>query len=702
MHSFASLCVVVVVVVCSPFLSPWHAPNQDGVGKSRFIRTCLAESVVEDDASLKRVLPHINLVKKSEVTTVFMDTAGTPQSPEEKAQFEADVRAADVILLLYHAQPVPYDETRPRDEVAQLIRKKLRHWLQRVRILRGDENNFPPVILVGTHIDVRSSMMPGEHADAATLARFYEQIENVNYAEEMQPIFSEYPEVDGGYEVSCSLLLNIRAALLNAHRAVVYPTKPIYDSEKKRLTPQYLACLKRIFALCDLDCDGVLNDTDISYFNKKTFDMDLPSKDLEHVKRIAAYSNAGFVDMDRGGAVRFEGFCFWLTVFAEKHEDEVPWQVAYAWGYDRKLRLRPEYLCPRDLYFDGLLETDLVGPAAVTLELSNDAIKWLAQLFSRHAHGRTHLTVEQLELMWSSLAHEGQALEVPIPWSAAEVAQGEVVQIEAGKGLTLQSFLALWSLLLADNTFAALEKTVSCASLLGYTHLDEAEENDASFVQTPVRWDDDRRYLRAMIVSSNPQILAGIASKLTGVPRAGVRSCGYLDEGILLNVECPREPVLTLSVVSRTDCFVFAYGDEPGGWEFCHAFAQTIRNAAALRECAPVMFLHVPTSAPGGNDKSAENGNLASSPASSSSSTSKSAAIAYCRSLGVPPPITMDGIKSWDEFRGNFMSCVVEKRFKKWIIQPGPSTATILTGVALVGLLVAGWFLWQRSKKDAQ
>lgn len=133
--------------------------------------------------------------------------------------------------------------------------------------------------------------------------------------------------------MSCSLLLNIRAALLNAHRAVVYPMGPIYNVHEKSLTPLFRDRLKRIFTLCDRDGDGVLGDADIQFFNHATFEQDLPSKDLEHVKRIACYSNPAYVDSTRGDAVRFEGFCFWLTVFAEKHEEEVPWQVAYAWGY---------------------------------------------------------------------------------------------------------------------------------------------------------------------------------------------------------------------------------------------------------------------------------------------------------------------------------------------------------------------------------
>ncbi len=51
-------------------------------------------------------------------------------------------------------------------------------------------------MLVGTHIDERAPGAQGARNDDE-LAAFFEQIENRSFNEEIQPIISEYPEVDG-------------------------------------------------------------------------------------------------------------------------------------------------------------------------------------------------------------------------------------------------------------------------------------------------------------------------------------------------------------------------------------------------------------------------------------------------------------------------------------------------------------------------
>jgi hypothetical protein len=35
--------------------------------------------------------------------------------------------------------------------------------------------------------------------------------------------------VEGGFEVSAALLINLQAALVTAHKAVMFPMAPIYD-----------------------------------------------------------------------------------------------------------------------------------------------------------------------------------------------------------------------------------------------------------------------------------------------------------------------------------------------------------------------------------------------------------------------------------------------------------------------------------------
>ncbi len=50
---------------------------------------------------------------------------------------------------------------------------------------------------------------------------------------------------------------------------------------------------------------------------------------------------------------------------------------------------------------------------------------------------------------------------------------GRIVPVDAEKGLPLGSFVALWQLLLVDNSFAAVELAASYAAYAGFGHGDE-------------------------------------------------------------------------------------------------------------------------------------------------------------------------------------------------------------------------------------
>ncbi len=59
----------------------------------------------------------------------------------------------------------------------------------------------------------------------------------------------------------------------------------------------------------------------VAAFSVRTFEEELPARSLEHVRRVAKFQNAAFLDEREG--VRFEGFAFWIALFAEKQEEEV-------------------------------------------------------------------------------------------------------------------------------------------------------------------------------------------------------------------------------------------------------------------------------------------------------------------------------------------------------------------------------------------
>lgn len=51
-----------------------------------------------------------------------------------------------------------------------------------------------------------------------------------------------------------------------AQKAVLHPTAPLYDSREHVLKPACVEALQRIFNLCDLDKDGVLDDDELNEF----------------------------------------------------------------------------------------------------------------------------------------------------------------------------------------------------------------------------------------------------------------------------------------------------------------------------------------------------------------------------------------------------------------------------------------------------
>jgi hypothetical protein len=123
----------------------------------------------------------------------------------------------------------------------------------------------------------------------------------------------------------------------------------------------------------------------VAAFSVRTFEEELPARSLEHVRRVAQFQNAAFLDAREG--VRFEGFAFWIALFAEKQEEEVrvernhyaprhhyafclfilsfkiPWTVLYEWGYDHRLQLDEDtFLYPSQVRKEKAKTISLFSP----------------------------------------------------------------------------------------------------------------------------------------------------------------------------------------------------------------------------------------------------------------------------------------------------------------------------------------------------
>lgn len=68
------------------------------------------------------------------------------------------------------------------------------------------------------------------------------------------------------YQCSAKNLKNISEVFYYAQKAVLHPTGPLYSAEDKELKPECKRALCRIFNICDLDNDGILNDYELNLF----------------------------------------------------------------------------------------------------------------------------------------------------------------------------------------------------------------------------------------------------------------------------------------------------------------------------------------------------------------------------------------------------------------------------------------------------
>ena len=74
-------------------------------------------------------------------------------------------------------------------------------------------------------------------------------------------------------QCSARNLKNISEVFFYAQKAVLHPTGPLYSAEDKELKPECKRALCRIFNICDLDNDGILNDYELNLFQVFGFDI---------------------------------------------------------------------------------------------------------------------------------------------------------------------------------------------------------------------------------------------------------------------------------------------------------------------------------------------------------------------------------------------------------------------------------------------
>ncbi|KAI0770529.1 mitochondrial Rho 1 [Fomes fomentarius] len=361
--------------------------GDEGVGKSTIVTSLIKESFVP---RVQHIVPEVTIppeVTPENVTTYIVDSGS---EPNDRQHLESEIRKAHVICVVYSI-----DNPNSFDRIPT-------YWLPYFRQLGVNV----PVIL-----------------------------------DEIIPIMNESKEVETCVECSAKLPLNVSEVFYFAQKAVLHPTAPLYDSRDHVLKKDCIAALRRIFKLCDINKDGILDAAELNEFQRKCFDAPLQAQELEGIKDMVRQHSEGGV---RDNGLTEAGFLYLHTIFIQRGRLETTWTVLRKFGYGEDLRLTEDFLYPKfEVPYDCSVELSPLGYQFLTVIFEN---------YDKDQDGA--LNKEELDELFSTSPGN--------PWAGQKFPDTTVAD-DTG-AVTLQGWLAQWSM----TTLLDHRTTLAYLAYLGY------------------------------------------------------------------------------------------------------------------------------------------------------------------------------------------------------------------------------------------
>ncbi|GAB0086407.1 Mitochondrial Rho GTPase [Sergentomyia squamirostris] len=384
--------------------------GDQGVGKTSLILTLVSEEFPEDVPPKAEEITIPADVTPEQVPTNIVDYSAIEQTDDTLTE---EIARASVICVVYSVE----------DEGT--IERITSHWLPLIRdSMPMDQKK--PVVLVGNKVDL---------VDFSTI-------------DLVLSIMEEYPEVESCVECSAKMLHNISEIFYYAQKAVLHPTTPLYSTEEQDLTNDCKKALVRIFKVCDIDGDGLLNDYELNHFQRRCFNAPLQPQVLDEVKAVLIKN---IPDGIRHDAVTLKGFLYLHCLFIQRGRNETTWAVLRRFGYNEHLEMSKEYLHP-----------PVKVPPGSSTELSHRGQQFLTALFDRaDRDGDGALSPEEFKNLFSACPS--------LPWMSD--IKWTVSTNENGF-LTLHGWISRWALM----TLVDLPKTLEYLAYLGFNvHENESQ-----------------------------------------------------------------------------------------------------------------------------------------------------------------------------------------------------------------------------------
>ncbi|XP_031350008.1 mitochondrial Rho GTPase isoform X2 [Photinus pyralis] len=372
-----------------------------GVGKTSLILSLVSEEFPETVPAKAEEITIPADVTPEQVPTNIVDYSTIEQTDD---QLNDQIKRASVICVVYAV-----DNDDSLDRVST-------YWLPLIRQHHPDYTC--PVVLVGNKIDL---------VDYSTIEGVYALME-------------DYAEIETCIECSAKTLKNISEMFYYAQKAVLHPTGPLYNVEKADLTEGCQKALIRIFKICDIDNDGLLNDIELNNFQSRCFNAPLQPQVLDDVKGVL---RKNLDDGIHHNSVTLKGFLYLHSLFIQRGRNETTWTVLRKFGYNDNLHVSKDYLFP-------LLKV----PSGCTTELSYRGQQFLSHMFERYDKDRDQaLSPREYEDLFSTC---------PTPAWASDVSA--MVPTNERGWITYQGYMCQWALM----TLVDLPRAFEYLAYLGY------------------------------------------------------------------------------------------------------------------------------------------------------------------------------------------------------------------------------------------
>lgn len=382
--------------------------GDQGVGKTSLILTLVSEEFPEIvPLKCEEIIIPSNVTPEN-VQTNIVDFSATEHNSDELID---EILKSDVVCVVYSVENV------------YTVDRLTNYWLPLIRKVSDVKK---PIVLVGNKSDL---------VDFSTI-------------DDILAIMDDFPEVESCIECSAKILHNITEMFCYAQKAVLHPTAPLYKMEEQELTYNCKRALARIFKICDMDNDGLLNDFEMNNFQRRCFDSPFQHQVIDEVKLILIHTvENGIIN----SCFTLTGFYYLHCLFIQRGRTETFWAVLRKFGYDNNLNMTKEYTHP-------IVE---ISPES-TIEISQSGHQFLTALFNRSDRdGDMALSPKEYKAVFSACPR--------LPWTSNLMRSIPATQ---NGYLSYRSWMCLWNLM----TIIDCIKTMEYLAYLGFNFHQEQSQ----------------------------------------------------------------------------------------------------------------------------------------------------------------------------------------------------------------------------------